>query len=234
MNLKLPQCEINFSEENFAQEILLVGGGRFPNENYFLQLAEGRRIFCIDRGIELCKKLKILPEILIGDFDSAGKIFVDWAAENKIKIIRHPVEKDFTDTQLALKFFDENFKNFSAILTGSFGGRADHLFSTIFSCANFSEKIFLADDREIIFYIHGGETATINFLKKPVAISLLPMKNFCDGVTTKNLHWELENAKLFQNLPNAVSNRAESSEIKISISTGTLAIYFCFEELNIF
>ena len=173
MNLKLPQCEINFSEENFAQEILMVGGGRFPNENYFLKLAERRKIFCIDRGIELCKKLKILPEILIGDFDSAGKIFVDWAAENKIKIIRHPVEKDFTDTQLALKFFDENFKNFSAILTGSFGGRADHLFSTIFSCANFSEKIFLADDREIIFYIHGGETATINFLKKPVAISLL-------------------------------------------------------------
>lgn len=228
--MKLPQCEINFSEENFTKEILLIGGGRFPSKNYFFQLVEGRKIFCIDRGIELCKKMKIFPEILIGDFDSAKKNFVDWAAENKIKIIRHPVEKDFTDTQLALEFLGENFKNCSVILTGSFGGRLDHAFSTIFSCANFPQKIFLADEHEIIFYLHDGESATIKFFKKPVSISLLPMKNFCEGVTTKNLHWELENAKLFQNVPNAVSNRAESSEIKISVSTGTLAIYFCFEE----
>lgn len=224
--MKLPQCEINFADEEITQEILLVGGGRFPSENYFLQLAENRKIFCIDRGIKICHDLKILPEILIGDFDSAEKIFVDWAAENKIKIIRHPVEKDFTDTQLAL----ELLKNSSAILTGAFGGRFDHLFSTIFSCANFESKIFLADEHEIIFYLHGGETATINFFEKPVAVSLLPMKNICDGVTTKNLHWELNNAKLFQNLPNAISNRNENAEIKISVETGTLAIYFSFKD----
>ena len=229
--MNLPQCEINFSgEENFTQEILLAGGGRFPSEKYFLQLAENRKIFCIDRGIELCKNLNVLPEILIGDFDSAGKNFVDWAAENKIKIFRHPVEKDFTDTQLALDFLKNNFKNSSAILTGSFGGRFDHSFSTIFSCANFENKIFLADEKEIIFYLHDGESSEINFLKKPLAVSLLPMTEICDGVTTKNLHWELNNAKLFQNLSNTVSNRIESDKINISVDVGVLAIYFCFEE----
>ena len=228
--MKLPQCEIKFSDEKILQEILFVGGGRKPSEKYFLELAECRKIFCIDRGIEICRTLNIFPEILLGDFDSAKKISVDWATENKIKIIRHPVEKDFTDTQLALDFADKNFKNFSAILTGTFGGRFDHLFSTIFSCANFKNKIFLADDREIIFYLHDNESVEIFFEKKPLAVSILPVTKICEGVTTKNLHWELDDAKLFQEVPNAVSNRAEFDKIKISVKTGTLAIYFCFEE----
>ena len=229
--MKFPQCEIIFSEKLPGKEILFIGGGKFPSEKYFLQLAENRKIFCIDRGIELCRKLNILPKILIGDFDSANKNSLDWAKKNKIPIERHPVEKDFTDTQLAINFAERSEKNFSAVMTGVFGGRTDHLFSNIFICANSTKKFFLADDREIIFYLRGGESAEIHFEKKPLSVSLLPMSEICEGVTTKNLHWELENSTLQQNFPNAVSNRIESDKIKISVESGTLAIYFCFEEI---
>lgn len=228
--MKFPQCEIIFSEKLPEKEILFIGGGRFPSEKYFLQLAENRKIFCIDRGIELCHKLNILPKILIGDFDSANKISLDWTKKNKIPIERHPVEKDFTDTQLAINFAERSEENFSAVMTGVFGGRVDHLFSNIFTCANSTKKFFLADDEEIVFYMNGGESAEIHFEKNPLAVSLLPISKICEGVTTKNLHWELENSTLKQNFPNAVSNRVESNEIKISVERGTLAIYFCFEE----
>ena len=228
--MKFPQCEINFSEKLPEKEILFIGGGRFPSEKYFIQLIKNREIFCIDRGIELCRKLNIFPKILIGDFDSAKKNSVEWAKENKIRIERHPVEKDFTDTQLAINLAERVEENFSAVMTGVFGGRFDHLFSNIFTCANSAKKFFLADDKEIIFYLSGGESAKIIFEKIPSAISLLPIDKICEGVTTENLHWELNNAKLLQNLPNAVSNRAEKNEIKISVSLGTLAIYFYFEE----
>ena len=228
--MKFPQCEIIFSEKLPEKEILFIGGGRFPSEKYFLQLAENRKIFCVDRGIELCHKLNILPKILIGDFDSADKNSLDWAKKNKIPIERHPVEKDFTDTQLAIDFAERSEANFSVVMTGVFGGRFDHLFSNIFTCANSTKKLFLADDKEIIFYLSGGESAEIFFERKPLAVSLLPMSKICEGVTTKNLHWELNGAKLFQKNPNAVSNRAESDKIKISVESGTLAIYFCFEE----
>lgn len=223
--MKLPQCEIIFSRKIPEQEILFVAGGRFPSEKYFLQLAENRKIFCIDKGIDICYKLNILPEILIGDFDSANKNSVDWAQKNKIFVERHPVEKDFTDLQLALNKTD---KNFSAIVTGIFGGRTDHLFSNIFTCANY-KNIFLADDHEIIFYLHDNESAEIIFNDKPQVVSLLPITKICEGVTTKNLHWELSDAKIFQDIPNAVSNRAESEKISVSNSVGTLAIYFYFE-----
>ena len=53
----------------------------------------------------------------------------------------------------------------------------------------------------------------------------------CSGVTINNVHWKLENATLAQDLPNAISNRVEGDEIKVSVDSGTLAVYFCFSEL---
>lgn len=222
--MKVPQCEIRYAPAIPAAEILYVAGGRTPSKDFFRAVAQGRKIFAVDKGIEICRACNILPEILIGDFDSAESTALSWAIENKIPIERHPVEKDFTDTQLALELLP---KDFSAIITGIFGGRFDHLFSNIFSCANY-ENIFLADECEIIFYVKGGESAEVQFFQKPFAVSLLPISEICAGVTTKNLHWELSNATLKQNFPNAVSNRVESSEIKISVGRGTLAVYFSF------
>ena len=152
--MKLPQCEIIFQHEIFDSEILFVSGGRKPEKNYFLKLAENRKIICVDKGIDICRENNILPEILIGDFDSAEKNSVDWAI--------------------------------------------DHLFSTIFTCANCDKKIFLADEQEIIFFLKENETAEIKFFKKPVAISLLPISEICEGVNIDNVHWTLDNAKLFQ------------------------------------
>lgn len=222
--MNFPQCEIRRVPAIPTAEILYVAGGRTPSENFFRAVAQGRKIFAVDRGIEICRTCGVLPEVLIGDFDSAESTALSWAIENKIPIERHPVEKDFTDTQLALEVLPENF---SAIVTGIFGGRADHLFSNIFSCANYA-NIFLADEREFIFYVKGGESVAVELFQNPFAVSLLPISGICTGVTTKNLHWELSNATLRQNLPNAVSNRAETSAIKISVDNGTLAVYFNF------
>jgi thiamine pyrophosphokinase len=219
--LRLPQADfINVPDA----EILLIAGGRRPDSDYFKILAHGKKIFCIDKGIEICRDCNILPEILIGDFDSAEKSAIDWAIANNIPTKNYPVEKDFTDTQIALELLG---KNVPAIVTGIFGKRFDHLYSNIFSCANY-EKIFLADESEIIFYVKGGESIEINFAKIPTAISLLPITETCEGVTTENLHWELSNATLKQNLPNAISNRAENSKIKVSVKRGILAGYFTF------
>lgn len=228
--MKLPQCEIFSSPAVPEREFLFVAGGRKPNLNWFRKVADGKKIFCIDKGIEICFELELLPEYLIGDFDSAEKKFIDLARKKNIPIEQHPVEKDFTDTQLAIFFAERLKENFSCILTGIFGGRFDHMFSTIFSCARSKRKICLADEREIIFYLRDGESAEIKFFEKPVAVSLLPITGLCEGVTIKNVRWELDGATLEQNFPNAVSNKISGDEIKISVRKGTLAIYFCFRE----
>ena len=220
--MKLPQCEIDCAEI----ENLIIAGGRRPEMNWFKAVAKGKKIFAVDRGVELCRDFNILPEKVIGDFDSAENSAVDWAAAKNIPIERHPIDKDFTDTQLALSKIKK-----PALITGIFGGRFDHSFSNIFSCANSSVKIILADEREIIFYVKSGENFTVKFFQKPMALSLLPISKICSGVTINNVHWKLENATLAQDLPNAISNRVENDGIKISVDSGTLAVYFCFSEL---
>lgn len=186
-------------------------------------------MFCIDKGIEICRECDIKPDFLLGDFDSAENSAIEWAKSKNIRIESYPADKDLTDTQLALKKAGEIYGEHVGILTGCFGGRFDHLYSIIFTCAAINRKIFLADEREIVIYLRGGEETTIKFNKKPFAVSLLPITSVCEGVTTKNLHWELKNATLPQNFPNATSNRADSDKISVSVEKGTLAIYFCFE-----
>ena len=223
----LPQCEILYSTP--AQKILFVSGGRAPSRDWFKKVASGRKIFAVDKGIELCKACEVAPGFLIGDFDSADNSAVEWAQAKNIPVEKYPADKDFTDTQLALRRAAEIFGEHVALLTGVFGGRLDHLYSNIFTCAALNRNIFLADEREVIFYLRGGESVEIKFFQKPLAVSLLPMTSSCEGVTTKNLHWELDGATLTQNFPNATSNRADSDKIFVGVGRGTLAIYFCFE-----
>ncbi len=225
--MRLPQCELPSTS---GQEILFVSGGRLPSRQFFLSIAGGRRVFCVDKGIEICKACGVIPSVLIGDFDSANQSAVSWARAKGVPVERHPTDKDLTDTQLALSRAAELFGEHCAILTGCFGGRLDHLYSTIHTCAALNRTIVLADEREIIFYVKGGEAVDVKFFSKPLAVSLLPMSSTCEGVTTKNLHWELDGATLTQDFPNAVSNRLDAEEISISVGQGTLAIYFCFAE----
>ena len=210
------------------EKLILISGGRKPNQKWFNELRNLHgdiKIFCADCGIDFCRENNILPEILIGDFDSANFESVNWAIDNKIKIERHPVDKDFTDTQLALNCIDDN--NF-AIITGIFGGRLDHLYSNLFTCANSKIKNCLVDERETVLFLNSGESMRIEFLNKPFALSLLPISAICEGVFIDGVHWPLNFVNLSQNLPNAVSNRVESNKINISIEQGILALYFNF------
>lgn len=225
--MKLPQCEI-FSA-TVAQEILFVVGGRAPDVGWLSDVAVGRKIFGVDRGVEVCRACGVVPDILIGDFDSASPDAIDWARAKKIPAEKFPADKDFTDTQLALSRATEIFGEHAAILTGGFGGRADHLFSVLFTCAAAGGKIFMADERELVLFVK-SETVGVQFNRLPKAVSLLPMSGACSGVTTSGLHWELDGATLTQNFPNAVSNRADAAEISVSVGRGTLAVYACFAE----
>ena len=227
IDLRLPQCEI-FSASSDVREVLFIAGGRVPNVDWFRDVAGGRKIFCVDKGVDLCRACEVVPDVLIGDFDSANPDAVAWAREKKIPAETYPADKDFTDTQLALNRAAEIFGEHVALLTGCFGGRLDHMFATLFTCAAMERKIFLADEREIVCYVKDGETVAVNLFAEPLAVSLLPMTAACERVTTKNLHWELAGATLTQNFPNAVSNRADAGNFSVSVGRGTLAVSLTF------
>ena len=82
--------------------IVASAGGRKPDLNWFKAAAAGKKVYCADKGIEICLDAGIKPELLCGDADSAGKDYLQRAQQQDIKTVQFNPAKDDTDLQLLL------------------------------------------------------------------------------------------------------------------------------------
>ena len=156
--IRLPQAKI-FSPMP-SPELIFVTGGRAPSVEWLLDCASSiAGIWSIDHGIDVCHRAKLAPQLLIGDLDSARSESIAWAKSLDIPIEVHPVDKDFTDTQLALDRAAQLKNPISVVITGAFGGRVDHLFATLFTCAHSPVRTILADEREVICFIRSDQNS---------------------------------------------------------------------------
>ena len=225
--LRLPQLAAAFSFDLPQKLHFLLLGGRPPADGWLKNVCTGKTLWAVDRGIERFRANSIVPQRLIGDADSGSKAAWEWAEQNSVALERHPTAKTYTDTQLALFALGEERGSF-AVISGAFGGRLDHAFSTLFSAANADAANCLADEREAVFFVHGGQQLTLSFVHWPTALSLLPLTEKATGVTLTGVRWPLDEAELTASLPFAVSNEATGQNCQIAVGEGTVAVYICF------
>ena len=231
--LQLPQFQGDFHRPlpDICRVLLL--GGRPPAIDWLhaaLVTLPAPEIWAVDHGIDLCRQADLPPHLLIGDADSATPENWAWGCRSATRVERHPIEKDLTDTQLALMRAAKGSPS-ALLLSGAFGGRFDHAFSTTFSAAQHLGTCLLADEAEIMLFVHSGEQLSIKCLQAPQALSLLPLTAQVQGVTLRGTHWQLVNATLTQTCPNAVSNELEGTHrhVDVSVAQGTLGLYLCYE-----
>ena len=225
--LNLPFFTVNFSYPLPAKELILVTGGRSPQIAWLKQMAQNRPLWCIDHGLDCCYEANLLPQRLIGDGDSAQSQCWRWAEDHLVEIAKFPPEKDYTDTQLALDMAAK--EDAFVILTGAFGGRFDHGFSTAFTFAHSTLKGVAADEREAFIFLKAGEAVNIDFRKPPKALSLLSFSETTTGVDINNVKWPLQNKDLQQGFPYSVSNEVTKNPVHITIRDGILGIYLCWD-----
>src|SRR5512133_566542 len=90
----------------------------------------------------------IKPDLVVGDFDSLGYVPADE------QVVRHPAEKDDTDTMLAAIIgIERGYRAF--VLLGGVGGRLDH------TLANIQTLAFLRENGAHAALIGEGETITM-------------------------------------------------------------------------
>ena len=232
-SLYLPPCTIQTSFALPAKRLLLVLGGRAPATSWLQQMGRNLPVWAIDHGLDACRAASIVPQRLIGDGDSAHPDSWDWAKKQGVPIDKFQREKDDTDTQLALRTASEAAHGQATLLlTGAFGGRFDHAYSTIFSASRAQVPVVLADEKEACCFLHAGESLRITCKQHPKAFSLLPLTDAVTGVTLQGAHWPLADATLTQACPNAISNEMESADnvLSLSIRSGILAVYCCWQE----
>lgn len=182
------------------------------NEADLLIAADGGYMHIIKNGMQ--------PDVVIGDFDSLGKIP---DAENVVKL--NPV-KDITDMHAAAEEgIKRGFREF--MLCGATGGRLDHTLANIQLIASLSQKGFpasIADGDRIITAVTDSE---IRFdSSKKGFISVFSHTDKSEGVFEKGLKYTLENTELTNSFSLGVSNEFIGEESVISVKKGTLIIIY--------
>ena len=225
--LNLPQGSLSLSKEH-KEKIVVVAGGRMPEENWLKAVAGAKRIFCADHGIDYCCKAGILPEILFGDKDSGCVENWQHAEKAGTDIRLYGREKDDTDLQLLLRDIPpESF----VLATGIWGGRFDHLYANIFSlwaCKKQKEAtVILADHEEVMVLLGQGESVTFTPGKLPTEISLLPFTEE-NIVSICGVKWPLNKAVLTQNRPYAISNELVGRQVTAVCEAGGSGFYLKF------
>lgn len=147
-------------------------------------------IICADGGYDYAVEADLIPDLLIGDFDSIKAI-----PENVAKITL-PVEKDVTD---AVAAFNEGVKQgfTSFVLFGGTGGRFEHTFANISLMANASKQnlSFEIIDEKHIFRAVTNSSIKIE-RKENQQISVFAYGNKATGVTENYFHYPLQNYTL--------------------------------------
>lgn len=112
--------------------LILTGGSIEPSfaKNYIAQHSWDR-ILAADSGLEFCRAADILPDRILGDYDSARKETVHYYREHfPERMVTYPSEKDETDTELAVSLALEAGADHMTLL-GATGTRVDHLLGSL-------------------------------------------------------------------------------------------------------
>ena len=172
-----------------------------------------------DRGYLVLEENKIKPSVVIGDFDSYD------GAINCENIIRFPVKKDFTDSELSIKYaIDKGYRKI--VIYGAIGGDLDHTIANISLLASYSKQgidIVFIDGENALFAI---TNSNVKFSKEAKGrISVFSFDDKALGVFEKGLLYELENETLENKIPLGVSNEFVGKNASISVQSGTLILY---------
>lgn len=180
---------------------------------------EGDYVIAADAGFTACRRLGVTPDLLLGDFDSM-------AEPDFPNILRSPVEKDDTDTSLALKEGLRRGYTAFHIYGGTGGERLDH------TLANLQMLTWLRRqgargylyDRRFVYTAIRSESLTI---PKTVDWGLLSI--FCTGpdahgITLRGVQYPLTDADLSAAFPLGVSNHILEAEARISVAQGELLV----------
>jgi len=203
--------------------IIICNGSIKDYEYYSKYFDSCECVICADGGAHHARKFGIVPDLLIGDFDSIQTDDLQYFKDLGVEILEYPKEKDMTDTELAVdiaisKGYDE------IVFIGALGARVDHSISNIFMLKSILDK----GARGLIV----DENNKITLIKRSVRmhkegdckLSLLPLSQKVEGVTTKGLRYPLVNETIHIGSSLGVSNEFVSDTAEVVITTGHLLV----------
>lgn len=203
---------------------VVLTSGSVTDPEFYQQLLEGAEyIIAADGGATIATRLGFRPTVLIGDFDSLAKDELERLRAQGVEIIRHPVEKDKTDSHLAVEYA-LGLPPATIILLGPLQGRLDHVLANVgllFTIRQAGKKGYLMDE---IQCCQLAERKCVIQGRPGQLLSLVPLSPLVTGVSTKGLGYPLQNASLHQGETLGISNFFVEAEAEVTVGSGDLLI----------
>ena len=207
------------------QKCMIIGASPILDGRVFQEFdPKDYFVICADGGYETALKLGLVPDLVVGDFDSAQK-----RPPASLRTLVLPVEKDVTDTMFAaLKGLAKGLRDF--VLLGCLGGpRFDHSLASIETLLYLRDHGawgFLADERTKVFLLR-EEKLRITKLKG-ATVSVFPYGCPTCTVSYTGLQYPLTRGSLtVGGLLMGVSKSivSDDAEIKVHSGTALVAVY---------
>lgn len=187
-----------------------------------LERQENVAVYAVDGGLAVAEAAGIVPDYLVGDFDTADAGLVA-RYEKKCVTVRHQPEKDATDTELAIEEAIGNGAE-ELILLGATGSRMDHTMANIHMLY---KVLQMGKTAQIINENNRISMHCRAFRKKKeelfgTYVSFLPFFGEVTGVTLTGVKYPLEGKTLTAGSSLGISNEAVEDVIGVSFEKGYL------------
>ncbi len=199
------------------KKCIILANGKPPEKSVitFFRKKDYKTLICADGGSNSALKMKLVPDVIIGDLDSispaALKKFKDASTVIQLK------RQNDTDVEKCLKYAIKK-KYSEVLLTGATGNRLDHTFCNLGILLKYFYLIritLIAENSLLRAYTGNAELKTIP--GETISVyGISPKTRFkSDG-----LKYELNNIPLPFGVRESTSNIAKKKTVKLKIKNG--------------
>lgn len=216
---------------------LVVADGRTPTRGELDAAwpgwdADVELVVAADGGARATEALGLRIDLLVGDGDSLGPAGLERFARAGVEVERSPVDKDETDTELALLAALRRGADRLTILGALGGRRLDHELANLWLLAHpalgrASAAILDATARVRLLQAPDadGRPARLDLSGRVGSlVSLLPFGGDAIGITTEGLRYPLRDEPLRLGPARGISNVRRSATASVTLRAGRLLV----------
>ena len=208
---------------------ILTGGTLGDTARVSARLPAMDYVICADDGLAHAKALGLMPDRVVGDFDSADPALLSQYRDRGVALEEHPVRKDQTDTQIAADSLLA-MEAGEIWIVGGAGTRLDHSYANLmllFRMAERGARAYLINQYNLIMPILNeieirGEPGQV--------VSFLPFGGEAMVDRASGLSYPLDGLRLSMTDPVGVSNVMTDAKAHIRLKKGRVLCMMAWDE----
>jgi len=204
---------------------LIFTGGAQPHHRIAQELDTPQLVIAADSGWSHARAFGYVPQFLVGDLDSICAADLEEAHSLDTEIVQHSVDKDLTDTEIAVHLAHSLKYERIHVLSGG-GDRFDHLVGMLHSLVALTEEVVVTAHVGASFVHFVTPKQRFHTQCSPnTTVSLIPLGGPARGVRSEGLKWNLSRETLQSFASRGVSNYTTADSFSLSLRTGVLAVF---------